>query len=372
MKKGITILIIVLLFLGLFWLNGSNNRDKKNEPIKIGASLSLTGVAADFGEMSKLAMEMAVEEINTNGGIDGRQVVLLIEDDQTTAQGGLSAYQKLVGVENVDALVGGLFDFTAKPVFPLAQKDKKVFVSPINFEMKTFEMNDYSFVMYPRFEDVVLELESVIKEKNIKNLAMIRFESGFSEAIQDTLIKIMNNVGDKPLYVETYKAIGSSDFRTNILKLKNNNPEAVFLDMLDFDIIKYLSIAENLDFHPQIIAYTTLRDVLNNDEVDKTKLEGAIMLDWEVSSNEFAKRFQEKYGILPRRGAERSYDAVYVLAEAIAKSDNPENVASYMENNTFKTIGGEIEFTDKHAVKSIPVKVFEVEKGDLIEIKNSK
>jgi branched-chain amino acid transport system substrate-binding protein len=387
MKYTKIVLVIAFLILGTltysFILKGSSENvgaslpvGQSTNPIKIGASISLTGVAADFGQMSKKAMELAVEEINAKGGVDGRKVELYIEDDQTDPKSAVSAYRKLVDTNSVEAVIGGIFDFTAQPIFPLAEKDKVTFISPVNFVIDgSFEMNPYSFVMYPRFDQVVRELDSVIASKNIKTLGMIRFESGFSESIQNTLKGIMQNQNGQ-FVVETYKAIGGSDFRTNILKLtdsalKGNKLDAVFLDMLDFDIVKYLGDSKNLGFKKQIIGYTTLRDVLKNDKVNKADLEGAIMLDWEIPSAEFSRAFEAKYGEVPRRGANKSYDAVYVLAEAIAGAENKENIPNYIESRSFKTKNGTFRFGANHAVTDTPVKVFEVKAGQLVEIKSN-
>jgi ABC-type branched-subunit amino acid transport system substrate-binding protein len=210
----------------------------------------------------------------------------------------------------------------------------------------------------------------VIESKGIKKLGMIRFESGFSKSIQNTLQSIMDS-HQNSLVTETYTAIGSSDFRTNILKLKDRPLDAVFLDMLDFDVIKYLKDSKNLGFKKQIIGYTTLRDVLNKKGEDLSDLEGALMLDWEVPSAEFTKVFSTKYGVNPRRGANKSYDTVYMLAEAISKSKDAAGVSTYIENNSFKTINGEFKFDSKHAVFNTPVKVFEVREGKLVEVKSS-
>jgi branched-chain amino acid transport system substrate-binding protein len=377
MKTNIKIVSVLIIVIGLlvgFKELSSKNTDSR-EPIKIGASISLTGDAADFGEMSKMAMEMAVEEINAKGGIEGRQVKLYIEDDQTTPQGSLSAYQKLTTLNDVNAVIGGIFDFTAQPLLPLAKKDQITFISPVNFVIdNAFEMNEHTFVMYPRFDTVVNELESVIKDMPIETLGMLRFESSFSESIQYTLKNVMTNLGRKPLIAETYAEIGGSDFRTNILKLNDKNLDAVFLDMLDFDILKYLRTAKELGFKKQIIGYTTIRDVLEKEggtAENAAALEGAIMLDWEVPNEKFDHAFRAKYGMPSRRGANKSYDAIYVLAEAIAKTGTKAEVAAYIKSQTFKTVNGEFSFSNEHAVQSTPVKVFKVSDGKLVEIKSN-
>ncbi len=364
--------IAVVLIIGFAFNYNKNVKVANNSPIKIGASISLTGVAADFGAMSKKAMEMAVDEINTRGGVNGRLVELSIEDDATDPKTSLSAYRKLVDVNNVSAVIGGIFDFTLQPLIPITEQNQITLVSPVNFAIdETLEMNSYSFVMYPKFDEVISELESVIRDRNIQHLGMIRFESGFSKSIQTTLETIMKKVNSTPLITETYLGIGTSDFRTNVLKIKDEEMDAVFLDMLDFDIIKYLSIAKNLGFTKPIIGYTTLRDVVNNKELDKADLEGALMIDWEIPSDEFSKAFFAKYGEMPRRGANKSYDSIYMLAEAIAHTSDKKDVPAYIETHSFETLNGRFEITSEHTVAKTPVKIFEVRNGVLVEIKSS-
>ncbi len=365
MKKLITF-ILILVVVGFIFQN-RELENMNNDPIKIGAVLSLTGVAADFGDMALKAMNLAVDEINEQGGIEGRLVELYVEDDQTTPQDAVSAYNKLVGIQGVDAVIGGLFDFTAQPLLSLAKRDEIVFISPINFiRQGSFDMNEYTFVMYPRFDDVVQELNDVIAQREVDSLAMLRFESAFSESIQNTLSRLEDSGEVDAFTVETYKEIGASDFRTNILKLQDAEPDAIFLDMLDFDTVKYIKEAAALGFDPAIIGHTTLRDVLNNPEFDSKLLNGAIMLDWEIPSEDFVEVFEEVYQERPRRGGVKSYDAVYVLSEAIAQSAP---VHEYLEKTTFSTINTpSLRFTEEHGAESTPIKVYEVVGGEFVEI----
>jgi ABC-type branched-subunit amino acid transport system substrate-binding protein len=112
-----------------------------------------------------------------------------------------------------------------------------------------------------------------------------------------------------------------------------------------------------------------MRDVFNNQKVDKRKLEGAIMIDWEVPSDEFVKRFEKKYGEKPRRGANKSYDAIYILAESIAKSKTVEEIPKYIESNTFKTVNGETSFTAKHSAKDTPINIYKIKGGEMEVVK---
>lgn len=370
MKKIYIAIVVVAVLVILGWAYSKNKTDQvpTGEPIKIGAILSLSGDAAAFGEMAQMGIELAVDEINSSGGIDGRPVEVYIEDDYTSAKDAVSAWRKLVDVNGTEAIIGGLFDFTAQPLFPLAQNEKITFVSPINFTTKgVFEMNDYSFVMYPEFEKVIKELDVVIGKLGIQKLGMVRYQSDFGAEIERVLGEVVRDRNLAPVATETYAQIGGSDFRTPILKLKEKGVDSIFLDMLDFDIITFLSRAKEVGFEPTVLGYTTVRDLINNPNADKALTEGIVMLDWEIPSSEYEKRFENRYDILPRRGSDKSYDAVYVLAEAIAKSDNLTNIPTYLTNNVFDNPNASVKFTKDHNVENTPVEVYQVKDGKLVE-----
>jgi len=169
-------------------------------------------------------------------------------------------------------------------LFPIALQDEITVISPSNFIIEeSFEMNEHSFVMYPAFSDVIRELERVIINKDVQQLGIVRFQSDFGAEIEETLREIMFDLDRQDVFVVEYAEIGGSDLRTEVIKLKANNIEAVFLDTLDFDTIKFLKRANEFDYHPLIITHTTVRDVVANPEIETDVIEGIVMLDWEVS-----------------------------------------------------------------------------------------
>ena len=81
------------------------------DTIKIGAVLSLSGPAAAYGDASRQAIDLAVQEINAGGGINGKELVVVYEDDHTNAQQAVSAFQKVANIDGVAAVIGGTWDF---------------------------------------------------------------------------------------------------------------------------------------------------------------------------------------------------------------------------------------------------------------------
>jgi branched-chain amino acid transport system substrate-binding protein len=161
MKKatiGIVAIIIIVL-IGWSLKGKSTPSSTGKEPIKIGAVISLTGFAAPWGEYSKNGIDLAVKNINEKGGIDGRNVEVVIEDDHTDAKDSVTAYNKLVNVDHVDGVIGSIFDFTSQPLIPLAASNKTTLLVPEVFRIPgAFEPNEQSFVMYPEFSKTLQAL----------------------------------------------------------------------------------------------------------------------------------------------------------------------------------------------------------------------
>lgn len=361
-KIIIGIIIIVLVIWGGYSLINTKEPNSSN-PIKIGAVLSLTGYASSYGEYSQKAIELAVDEINSIGGIDGRKITVIFEDDKTDAKTAVSAFKKLVNIDKVDGVIGSLWDFTTQPLLPLTLEDDVVLITPTNFMIEdSFELNENSFAMMPSFNKVINSIDDYINNQNINKLATVRFASAFGQEITDTLAVIMKEKGQVDIIDEKYSNIGGNDFRTTILKLKQQNVDAVFLDMFDSDMVNFLQRAKELSFDAKIITYVAVLDLLANPGISRELINDIVFINWEVQPKEFSDKFMSKFGIEPKKSADRSYDAVYVLAEAIAKSTD---VSKYIENNSFKTINGNIVFTDEHIIATLPVEINLIKDGEI-------
>lgn len=364
MKKiTIGIIVVILIVAGI----AISSNKGSNESIRIGAVVSLTGFAAPWGEYAKNGMELAVKSINNNGGINGRKIELIIEDDHTEGKDAVSAYNKLVSLDKVQGVIGGVFDFTAQPLIPLAQSNNLAFISGSNFRIADgFDLNDQSFVMLTDFSKVIRELETYIKKENIKNLAVVHFKSTFGNEIAKTLDGVMKENGQVGIINEEYAQIGDNNFRTTIAKLKSQKVEAVFLDMVGNDPINFLVQSKQLGFNPKIISYNGITDSFA-EQADKSLLEGVVILNWEVSSEEFIKLYKTAYGIEPTKSADKYFDAVYVLANSIANSADQTKVAEYISKNEFTTPNGVIRFTADHAVENVPVEIQVIKNGVAVE-----
>ena len=360
---GIAVLVVII---AMTVSSHKTSTAVSTQPIKIGAVLSLTGFAAPWGEYQKKGIELAVKTINDKGGIDGRKVEVTIEDDTTDGKNAVSAYSKLVNINNVQGVIGGVFDFTAQPLIPLALNNKIPLISASNFRIAGgFDLNDQSFVMMTDFNKVIRGLKTYLAGNNTKKLAVVHFKSTFGKEIAKTLEAVAKENGLSGIIDESYGQIGTNDFKTTIAKLKQQGVDTVFLDMVGNDPVNFLKRSKELGFTPKIISYNGITDSFVN-ETDKSLLEGVVILNWEINSAEFTSLYKAQYDAVPAKSADKAFDAVYVLATALVHTSDSSPVASYIANNEFTTPNATIKFTPDHAVQNTPVEIDIVKGGVLV------
>lgn len=367
-KKLVWIVVAILIIVvAIAVIHGANTRQagqSNTAPIRIGILNSLTGVASPWGEFAKKGVELAAKQINANGGMNGRQVELVMEDDHTDAKTAVTAYNKLVSIDRVDGVVGGVFDFSATSVLPLALSNQIAFISPQNFRMPGgLETNAQSFVMMTDFSTVLQQLKAYVAASGAKKLATVHFTSAWGNEVARNMELISKELGHGPAINESYAELGNNDFKTVIAKLKSAGVDAVFLDMFGNDTANFLARAKQQGFTPQIMTYNGAIDgVENKDGI----LNGIIVLNWEIAGPQFQTMFKNEYGIVPQKSAEKWFDAVYAMANGIANSTSTAGVAPYIASHSVITPNTTVSFTANHTAANIPVEIDIVKNGVLV------
>ncbi len=345
------VVLLALVGFGLFSTGTENS-----ERIRLGAIISETGVAASFGEMSRKGIELAVDEINDAGGMDGRMVEVVFEDDATDPTKALSAYRKLTSVDGVSAIIGSNFDFVTQPLFAAAKDGSVVVVTPSSpYYAEYFGENKNAFFMMTNLPKIVGTFDAYLRTEEYSKIGILRYPSVFGEVFAEELDASVD---------ETYAEIGNNDFRTQILKLKSAGVDLVFLDMVANDPELFLKQSRELGYSPKIITHVGIKQAVGA-TADVSQFEGIVVLDWNVSPDAFVKKFTDAYGVAPDNSANRAYDAVYVLAETVAAGGD---VAKYMEEHTFTTPNGTVDFDNTHAASAMPVVLERIEGGKLVQV----
>ncbi|MBW2990772.1 ABC transporter substrate-binding protein [Candidatus Woesearchaeota archaeon] len=343
----ITIAIMVLLITGCTSAPAGEVVKEKQEVIKIGAILSLTGPAAVWGESGRQGIELAVSDVNAKGGINGKKLVVVYEDDGTDSKQAVTAFHKLVSTDKVSAIIGGTWDFNYNAIAPLAETYKITLFTPQNLKAEGLVINDYTFVMRPDLRKLTWVLEDEIKNNNIKRAAIIRYVSSFGQALSYGMQDIMQKTGGELVLDEQYNTIGSNDFLTMVTKVKNSKAEALFIDMMDTDIVNLIKRTREQGLDIKIFSHSTVEDGLVNPDVDNSLYNGIVYFDWDTPpSEEFRTKFREKYEVEPSRSTDGAYDSVMIIAEAFSEISDKARINEYIQTHSFKTINGEITFKD--------------------------
>jgi len=234
MKRCFTLFLAVLVLLVLVMGTGCVGKQKEAvEPIKIGAIFSVTGGAAKLGGPEKNAALMIIDSINIKGGIKGRPVELIIEDDQSVEENTQNAAQKLIFKDNVVAIIGPTASGNAYAAAAICEEAKIPMVSCAAAFVQLFPDQDTAKPMYkyvyktPQNDSDCAKviLEDCVK-KGFTKIAIVTSSNGFGAAGRAELVKDAPAFGVTILADETYPP-DASDLTPILTKIKAQNPQAI-------------------------------------------------------------------------------------------------------------------------------------------------
>ena len=326
--------------------------------ITIGVVLPQTGSLGptEFGP-GALVMEngfnMAREEINASGRLGGATLTFIIEDDMSTVEGAVSAFNKLIHEDKVPVILGVWTSQVAQSVFPIAQANEVVAFSPVVIASGLADIGDFIFRASHSTDVLIPQGVKVTQAKLGYQRVATLVDSAdlFSRDSDAALRKALTENGIKVLTTETF-ATGETDFTPHLTRIKALSADAIFVSAQQIEVIHILTQGHALGL-PGDIPF--ISPVLSIDEIQKAgdAAEGAITFtDWvstaETPGNQaFVQNYTEKYGSEPSVWAAQPYAAVSILAEAISKAasmDAAAIAAALSEIKDFDTILGAFSF----------------------------
>ena len=335
---GWGVLVIVVLAIAGYLVWGPSTGNQLAEgPVKIGVILPLTGDAAVYGEPAKNILQLAADEINAAGGIDGNSIELIFEDAKCGGPGGANAAQKLVNVDGVKVIIGGFCSSESLAAVPIAEAAKVAMISPGSSSPKLTGISPYFVRNYPSDSTQGSVLANIAyTDKGWKKVAFIQEQTDYAlgvyTAFSETFTELGGTVTNEEFPTET------SDFRSIVSKVKGTNPDAVFLSTQTPAVSsRIMTQMTQLGWKPNLL----VADVVGGDPetlaAHKTILEGALGAEFgtDPSNPKFAAMiaaYKAKYGEDPpyQGYAQTEYDSVYLVRDAItAVGYNGEAVAKW-------------------------------------------
>ena len=303
------------------------------EPLKIGALAPLTGPGAEGGRYKIQGAKLAAEEVNKTGGVLGRPIELVIEDDQTTNPGVVLAFSKLAGDKDILAFVGPIFSTQIHAIAPDIQRlGKPVMIGGTDPQL-THMGNPWLF----RFRPNDVYSARVIADYGVNTLgkkkwAIVHSTEAFGTSGMKNVVEDLKGMGVEPALVQGYTS-NSQDFTPVVLAVKQSGADVMATYMtLPPDLAIFARQLRQLGVNiawvgsPTTVATDSLK--LAGPALYGTYAVADFAADLSPAAKEFATKYEATYKSAPDYHGAWPYDAVHVLALAIdnAKSLEPQKV----------------------------------------------
>ena len=324
------------------------------DTIQVGIVLPLTGSQAKFGEIEKQSFDLALEEINAAGGIKGKKLEFLMEDDTGRPEVGRSVAEKLITKDKVVMLGGGYSSSVTAGLAGVAQQNRIPFLintgSADDITEKGF---DYVFRLNPpasEYSSGVEEfLEKVVKPKSV---AILYENTKFGTSSSKAFTKSCEKLGIEVVLNEGYEHAGI-DFKPILVKVKQLNPDIVYMVSYVMDASLLMRQSRELKLTPKLFigggAGFTLPEFQENAGVASEDVVSATL--WhEVlplpGAMDYFNKFKAKYNKETEYHGAEAYSAAYVIADVLkrAKSFSPEDIRQALAETDMMTVFGPVKF----------------------------
>jgi len=343
------LIIVILAGIIVGWSYYQKSKQPK-ENIKIGAVYPLTGNFATYGTEYKRGLEMAIEEINNNGGINGQKFEIIFEDDAGDVTKSVTAINKLIDVDKVKYLFTA-FSSTSLATAPIAEKNNILYISAT---VSKIGNGKTIFRDYWDIEDQGAAIGKAITKEKVKSVGILAMNYGDTEYFLNGVKKTASGVS----FVEERFNFGDIDFKTQLTKIKNQNPDAIII--YAFPGAEATKITQQiqelkLDNKRLFAGATTYGLPFMYQPFSETLSEMKAIDSWysldvnNPKSKEFSEKYKNKYGQDLVGDAAYPYDDVYALYSAIKDSSNnfsAIDVASNLRKINYNGAAGPLSFDE--------------------------
>jgi branched-chain amino acid transport system substrate-binding protein len=325
------------------------------DTVKVGIVLPLTGPQAKFGEIEKKSFDLALEEINAAGGINGKKLELVMEDDTGRPDVGRSVVEKLITKDKVVMVGGGYSSSVTYAVAGVCQQNQMPFlVNTGSADKITTSGWDYIYRLNPPVSHYADAITTLLAEKvNPKTVVILHENSLFGTKGASSFEKICDKAGYKVLLKEGYEH-GGIDFKPVLIRIKQLNPDVVYMVSYIMDASLLMKQAKELKLTPKMFiggaAGFTLPEFAENAGVASDKVISATLWHQVLpfpGAMDYYNKFVARYNNPTEYHGAEAYAACYVIADALkrAKSFKNTDVKQALSETDMMTVFGPVKFT---------------------------
>jgi branched-chain amino acid transport system substrate-binding protein len=341
-------------------------------PLSIGAILPLSGPSGQYGKWAQNGLELAREEINAEGGINGHPLEIIYEDDQATPRLAASAMQKLATVDKVPIVFGSWSSSSTLAEAPIAEQSHVVVIS-LGASSQIREAGDYIFRMFPDGRIFMRSLAPfAYKRLGLRRVAILYVNNDFGIDLAKSFRADFEAQGGTIVSEDGFKQ-GETDFRSLLTKARTAKPDGYFVPAYT-EIAQLLKQAKGLGIKSQFMAVATFDnpDIL---QVAGDSAEGVIYpyyfdpASQASAVQQYQAKYEKHFGKQSEGFAALSYDGLKILALALRQCGSDANcVKRYLYDlKPYHGVTGTTEFDDKGDVVK-PILMKTVDKGRFVPV----
>lgn len=327
--KNIVIWIVVILVVIFGFMAFGKSTPKETGPIKIGVILPLSGDAAVYGEIARNVYQLAIEEINTAGGIEGRMMELVIEDAKCNGKDASLAAQKLVNIDKVQVIIGGFCSSESLAALPIVETAKVALISAGSSSPDLTNKSPFFFRNYPSDSSQGKVLARfAYNDKGWRTIAFLQEQTDYAAGVYKAFNEEFTALGGTVTKEEF--ATNATDFRVVMTKLQSLKADALFVDtQTPAQAERIFKQMQQLAYKPNLLVNDVVAGDINIITKSATALEGAFSAEFGVDTENpkfknLTMGYKNKYGtdLTFLTYAQTEYDAVYIVRDAILKVGN--------------------------------------------------
>lgn len=361
-SKVLTALVLGTVLAGL--AAGCGGGEKKADTIKVGANLEMTGGSASYGISSKNAIELAFKEINEKGGINGKQLELVVADNKSEAAEATNAMQKLVSQDNVVAVIGPNLSSSVIAASAINNSAKVLDIAPmatnpyVTVDQASGKTKDFNYrtCFIDPFQGTVMA-KFATAELGVGNAAILidnssDYAKGLAQFFKENFVKEGGAVTAEESYLQK-----DTDFKATLTKIKATNPDFLYVPGYYQEVGLIVKQARELGMNMPIAGgdgwdSAKMPEIAGAAALNNTYFSSLYSPEDSSDINKnFVDAYEKAYGQKPDVFAALSYDSALLVAEAIknAGSTEPAKISEAMAKiNGFSGVSGSVTFDDKH------------------------
>ncbi|MDE2861671.1 MAG: ABC transporter substrate-binding protein [Chloroflexota bacterium] len=339
------------------------------EPFTIGVMESVTGPGESYGTVMVQAKQMAADEINAAGGVNGRPLNLIIEDSKCGAADAITAYNKLTDVDGVKIILGTSCSGAMLGAAPLAEQDGVVMLSASATNPDIAEAGDYIFRTAINDNKLGVDTGNTMWADGARTIASINELTDYAEGVRRTTTERFEALGGTVSAAESYTS-DATDFRSQLTKLTESNPDAIHVaaqsEFTGGTIVKQLRELgyDGPIYAESVVAGTQALEIAGAAANGLKAIIPSPDLETE-RGKQFLSNFRERYGFITLPWFLGSaYDDVFIAAECLAMTGDDQDADGFRDclyDLTYSgAIGDDFSFDDKGEVVGLANVVVQV------------